>query len=97
MDTKQKLADTLKELMKTIPVDHITVNQLTSSADVARNTFYYHFADINELVAWIYNREIVTQLAVYQRERDWGVGLDVLVTYMVDCKFNPNFRTNLSA
>ncbi|UTC07902.1 TetR family transcriptional regulator [Latilactobacillus curvatus] len=82
MNTKQKLADTLKELMKTTPVDHITVNQLTSSADVARNTFYYHFADINELVAWIYNREIVTQLAVYQRERDWGVGLDVLVTYI---------------
>ena len=77
----------LKRIDETTPVDHITVNQLTSSADVARNTFYYHFADINELVAWIYNREIVTQLAVYQRERDWVVGLGVLVTYIENNRY----------
>jgi len=82
IDTKQHLANTLKQLMATTPVDHITVNQLTHHANVARNTFYYHFADINELVAWIYNREIVTQLAAYRQGQDWLKGLDLLVTYI---------------
>ena len=68
--------------MDTTPVDQITVNQLTTQANVARNTFYYHFADINELVAWIYNREIVTQLDAYRQGQDWIDGLDLLVTYI---------------
>lgn len=82
MDTKQNLAQNLKLLMATTPVDHITINQLTQQANVARNTFYYHFADINELVAWIYNREIVSQLAAYQKEQDWAKGLDLLLRYI---------------
>ncbi|MEJ1299904.1 hypothetical protein QY895_10765 [Latilactobacillus sakei] len=33
MDTKQNLAQNLKLLMATTPVDHITVNQLTQAGE----------------------------------------------------------------
>ena len=49
MDTKQNLAQNLKLLMATTPVDHITVNQLTHQANVARNTFYYHLNTFHSL------------------------------------------------
>lgn len=82
MDTKQHLSTTLKKLMQTIPVDKITINMLTQNANVARNTFYYHFDDINELLEYIYAQEIVMQLAAYKKERNWQAGLKVLLDYI---------------
>lgn len=84
MDTKKHLAATLKNLMRIEPVDKITINQLTSAANVARNTFYYHFDDINELLEYIYAQEVVTQLHAYKREQNWQAGLKVLLNYIRD-------------
>ncbi|WP_238704188.1 TetR family transcriptional regulator [Companilactobacillus mishanensis] len=69
MDTKRQLATTLKELMLIVPVDKITINQLTKRAGVARNTFYYHFDDINGLLEWIFAIEIVEQLGTYKKQK----------------------------
>ena len=80
--TKELLAQSLTELMVTTPLEKISVNDIVEHAGVGRNTFYYHFADINELVAWIYNREIVSQLASCQKEQDWAKGLDLLLRYI---------------
>ncbi|KRL67313.1 TetR/AcrR family transcriptional regulator [Companilactobacillus versmoldensis] len=82
MGTKKHLAVTLKELMQTEPVDKITINQLTSAANVARNTFYYHFEDINSLLEYIYAQEIVIQLHAYKQEQNWQDGLKVLLDYI---------------
>lgn len=84
MDTKKHLALTLKKLMQTTPVDKITINQLTQAGNVARNTFYYHFDDINELLEYIYADEIVRQLAAYKKETTWQSGLKVLLDYIED-------------
>ncbi len=52
-NTKRALANGLQELAKTRrPGDTITISQLTSFCNVHRNTFYYHFSDIRELVLW---------------------------------------------
>lgn len=85
-DTKQKLATSLKELMQTEAVDHITVNQLTDYAKVSRNTFYYHFVDIHETLTWIYDHEVIAQLDDYQNQRDWGDGLLKVLNYIEDNK-----------
>lgn len=82
VETKQKLARTLKQLMRTTPVDQITINQLTKHAQVARNTFYYHFTDINQLLAWIYQQEIVQQLTAYRQEKNGESGLMILLAYI---------------
>ncbi|MFD1417273.1 TetR/AcrR family transcriptional regulator [Companilactobacillus keshanensis] len=84
MDTKEILAQTLKNLMIKIPVDKITINILTNEAKVARNTFYYHFDDIKSILEWIYAREIVVQLAAYQRQSNWTDGFKTLLGYIYD-------------
>lgn len=84
MDTKKHLANTLKKVMQTVPVDKITINQLTSAGNVARNTFYYHFDDINSLLEYIYGVEIVQQLASYKRVKNWQDGLKLLLDYIDD-------------
>ena len=44
--TKLALEASLKELLRTKPIDRITINDLTEHCGISRMTFYYHFKDI---------------------------------------------------
>ncbi|GKQ42269.1 TetR family transcriptional regulator [Companilactobacillus sp. RD055328] len=81
-DTKTKLANALKTLMQTEAIDKITVNELAKFAHVSRNTFYYHFLDIHDLLAWIYNHEVIAQLDDYQNQDHWLDGLKLVLEYI---------------
>lgn len=52
--TKLWIANTMKELMRTKPLDKIRVAEICEAAEIERSTFYYHFRDKYDLVAWIY-------------------------------------------
>ncbi len=52
--TKPYIAEKMKELMKQKPVSKIRVSELCEALDIERSTFYYHFKDKYELVAWIF-------------------------------------------
>ena len=43
--TKYRLAQSMKECMKTTSVDNITVKQITENCGVTRQTFYRNFMD----------------------------------------------------
>lgn len=47
------LADSLKELAITKPIEKITIKEITDKAGVIRPTFYNHFQDKYELLEWI--------------------------------------------
>ena len=49
----QLLADSFKELAQAIPIEKITIKQITDKAGVIRPTFYNHFQDKYELLEWI--------------------------------------------
>lgn len=51
--TKKALAMTLKELLKEKRLSKITVADITEKCGINRQTFYYHFQDIYDLVNWI--------------------------------------------
>ena len=53
-NTKQILADALDRLLEKKPLEKIRINDLTEACGVNRQTFYYHFHDIYELVEWMY-------------------------------------------
>lgn len=80
--TKFQLATALKKLMQTTPLERITIDKLTQTVNVTRNTFYYHFEDIYALLAWIYHQEIVTQLPAYQKVDNWQSGYRLLLDYI---------------
>ena len=48
--TKQALATALTELLNTTTLDNITVKDIVERADVSRQTFYYHFGDVYQLL-----------------------------------------------
>ena len=60
--TKALLAESLKELSKTKAVDKITIKELTKNCGLTPPTFYNHFHDKYELMAWIYNQKVEASL-----------------------------------
>ncbi len=48
--TEKALAQTLFELLETQPIDKITVKEITDRCGLNRNTFYYHYHDVYELL-----------------------------------------------
>ena len=52
--TKMWIADKMRELMKHKSIDKIRVTEICKAADIGRPTFYYHFKDKYDLVAWMF-------------------------------------------
>ncbi len=52
--TKIWIADKMKKLMAGKPIDKIRVTEICDLADISKPTFYYHFKDKYDLVAWIF-------------------------------------------
>ncbi|WP_461215792.1 TetR/AcrR family transcriptional regulator [Lacticaseibacillus sp. GG6-2] len=83
-DTKQVLATVLKQLMQTTSLDHITIDKLAEAAHINRNTFYYHFADIHSLVAWVYEQDVVEALRSRSDIQHWQEAYQLMLTYIAD-------------
>ena len=67
--TKYRLADSIKRLLKTTPLDKVTVKAIVEGAGVTRQTFYRNFLDKYDLVNWYFER------LVEQSFREMGVSL----------------------
>lgn len=52
--TKRWIADTMRELMKHKSIEKIRVTEICKAAEIERPTFYYHFRDKYDLVAWMF-------------------------------------------
>ncbi len=52
--TKRLIADAMKRMMARKPIVKIFVTDICKEAEIERQTFYYHFKDKHDVVAWIY-------------------------------------------
>ncbi len=52
--TKMWIADKMRELMKNKAIDRIRVTEICEAAEIGRPTFYYHFRDKYDLLAWMF-------------------------------------------
>ena len=71
--TKQAIAVAFIHLMEEKPYNKITVNDIVSACGVNRNTFYYHFHDIPELLEVILKtggEQLVTEYGNFGRPID---------------------------
>lgn len=57
-DMKWKIADTLNGLLEHKGLDKITVKELVDTCNISRQTFYYHFQDIMDVVEWYQNQAL---------------------------------------
>lgn len=81
-ETKRILASSLKELMKIKPLEKISIRELSEHANVNRQTFYYHFEDIYDLLKWTFQQETLQLLAVHENDLIWKEGLLRLFKYL---------------
>lgn len=52
--SKRAFADALEKMLVTIPIDKVRVTALAKSIGTSPQTFYYHFKDKYDLIAWIF-------------------------------------------
>ena len=71
--TKESLAAALKQMMNVKPIGKITVKDLVEICGVNRQTFYYHFDDVYDLLEWVFEEDanrFLPQKVVYENWRE---------------------------
>ena len=80
--TKILLAESMKKLMLSMPLERISVSDIVEVAQIGRNTFYYHFQDKYDLVIWIFQTETATLFADGQGVDSWASAMERLENYL---------------
>ena len=80
--TRQALAEALKELMAQKPVDKITIHDLTERCGIRRQNFYYHFEDVYDLMRWMFEEEADSLLRQHEGTLLWQEGLLQIFHYL---------------
>ena len=97
-NTKKMLANTLISLMKKKSLSKISISEIVKTCQINRKTFYYHFADIYELLEWHLEQELVTILnsmnstySLSDFESSFRLTLNFLNenTYLYNCADDP--------
>lgn len=83
--TKTAIATAYKELLQENPANKITVQNIVDRCGLNRQTFYYHFADIYDLIGWIYDEEALNAIR-RQPGVTWQSGLQAILAYMEENK-----------
>ena len=69
-------------MIETKPLEKISVQEVTGKAELNRQTFYYHFDDIYDLLKWTLEREAIELLYDRQEENLWKEGLRDFLLYL---------------
>lgn len=86
LTTKRALAGSFEKLLSKRSFDKITVKDIVEDCGVNRQTFYYHFHDIYDLIEWIFQDaadHVDEDLLDYN---DWSSGLEKLTKFLLDNK-----------
>lgn len=90
--TKRALADALKQMMQIKPIAKITVKDLVEICGVNRQTFYYHFNDVYNLLEWVFEEDANRVLPVDATLENWKQDVVLFFTYLYD---NSSFALNV--
>lgn len=89
--TKKALAQALKELLSKKELSKITIKNITDYCGVNRQTFYYHFKDVYDLIEWIYTSEVIDEIKDDDTYESWQQGFLFIFNYILK---NKNFVLN---
>ena len=96
--TKEILAESFRELAENRPVDKITIQEIVDNCDFSPATFYRHFGDKYDLIAWDYvhrTTEIMNKIG--KDEYEWKDTLwDGMVFYLNNKEYIRNLIKNTS-
>lgn len=69
--TRNKIRDTFVAMLNEQPLNKITVKDLVTACEINRNTFYYYYADIYEILSEIFQTELKKVLDEYNDTLSW--------------------------
>ena len=84
--TKEIIAKTFTELLDEKPMSKITVKDIVERCGVNRNTFYYHFKDIYDLVEWSCLEDATQALQGKKTYETWQEGVLQIFEAMLENK-----------
>ena len=76
----------LVRLLQQRPLSQITVNDIVEECGVARQTFYYHFQDIYDLLQWIFLQAAAEMSVQMAEAKTWRAKLLLLFHSILDNK-----------
>ena len=89
LHTKQLLVDALITLSNQKPFSKITVSEIVNLCNINRKTFYYHFADIYDLLEWYLNNEVSRAVSKFDSNKDINDTISYSIDYMSQ---NPHLK-----
>lgn len=82
LQTKTMLAGSLKRFMEKKPLGKITVSEIITDCNVNRKTFYYHFADIYDLLKWMLEQEAIEIVKGFDLLIDYEDAVSFVIDYV---------------
>ncbi len=70
-DTKKLIFDTFIEQLEKKPFDKITVKDIVESCGINRNTFYYYYSDIYDLLEEVFTKELKVITEQHKNGGSW--------------------------
>ena len=80
--TRKILAESLKKLIRRKSFSNITVREITEDCGLNRNTFYYHFEDINDLLKWTLEQEAIDVVKHFDLMSDYEEAVRFFMNYI---------------
>ena len=84
MNAKHDLAEALCQLLEAKTLEKITVKDIVARCGVNRQTFYYHFKDIYDLLEWIYKNEVIDEID--NKDEEWQQRFLYIFKYVIKNK-----------
>lgn len=63
-NTKQKIADGLLQVLREKPLRKVTVQDIMDCIEMKRQSFYYHFRDIYDVIQWMFQQDFADLMEV---------------------------------
>ena len=86
LDVKTAVADAFQELLARKDVDKITVKDLVEACGISRQTFYYHFRDIVDVMEWKARMEMERLLPEHLKASSPREAMGRFVDFAVDAQ-----------
>ena len=90
VDMKELIAEAALKLVRSGAHRRITVKDIVEECHITRQTFYYHFADVLDLLDWIIRRDMELLLARCLEEQDPEKVIRMFFQFVLERK--PLFR-----
>lgn len=72
--TSKAIEESFIRLLNERPLDKITIKDIVEDCGISRNTFYYHFQDITDLLEHILNEDVERVLSEHMDMDSWEEG-----------------------